>query len=61
MMTLEILRALAGIAASTTMNEEVKMKAEELMLKIIKTLGKQVDIETSMMTKASAEMNGIIS
>lgn len=61
MMTLDILRALAGIAASETIQREVKEQASILMIKIMGTLEKMVDIENQQMKKASAEMNGIIS
>lgn len=61
MMTLEILRALAGIAASDKMSDKVKEEAEELMRKAMKVLEKQMDMESQIMKKSSAEMNGIIS
>lgn len=61
MMAVEMLRALAGIVASETMDKDVKEQAKLLMLKLIKTMDKQNEIETNMMKKASAEMNGIIS
>lgn len=61
MMTLDILRALAGIANSDNIDKEVKKKAEEVMLKIINTLEKMTDIEAAAIKKESAAMNGIIS
>lgn len=61
MMQLDTLRALAGIMASELMDPEIKEKAKELMLKIIKGLDKMTDMENSMLSKESAKLNGIIS
>lgn len=61
MMQLDTLRALAGIMASDSMDSEIKEKAKELMLKILKGLDKMTDMENNMLNKESAKMNGIIS
>ena len=60
-MQLDILRALAGIAASKDMDEKVKERAAEIMLKIMNSLDKMADIESAVIKKESAAMNGIIS
>lgn len=61
MMMLDTLRALAGIVASKDMDDDVKKQAKEMMVKIMKMIDKDIDIQSQMMKKASAEMNGIIS
>ncbi len=61
MMTLDILRALAGIANSENMDKEVKGRAAEIMIKIMNSLEKMIDIEAAAIKKESAAMNGIIS
>lgn len=58
---IDMLRALAGIAASTNMDKNIQEEAYSMMRKIMKLMDKQIDIEAIMMKKASAEMNGIIS
>lgn len=61
MMQLDILRALAGIAASETMSKEVRDKAAQMMLDIMNSLESVVSIEKAALKKESAAMNGIIS
>lgn len=60
-MMLDTLRALAGIVGHAGMDEDIKEQAKQMMVKIMKNLDKDIDIQTHMMKKASAEMNGIIS
>jgi len=60
-MQLDILRALAGIAASETMPKEVRDKAAEMMLNIMSSLESVISIEKAALKKESAAMNGIIS
>ncbi len=61
MIQLEILRALAGIANSETMDKKVREQAQILMIKIMESLDKMVDVESAVIKKESAAMNGIIS
>lgn len=55
------LRALAGIAASKDIDESIKKKAEGLLAKTMDLMEDNIRFEASMMVKAKAEMNGIIS
>lgn len=60
MMQLEILRALAGIANSETMDKTVREKAQILMIKIMESMDKMIEVESAVIKQESAKMNGII-
>ena len=58
---LDAYRALAGVAGSDKIKEELKLKAEQLMKECMEVMDKSIEVEKIQITKFSAELNGIIS
>lgn len=61
MLLIESARILSGIVASEKISQGTRDCAELALVKAIQGIEKALEIEKQMVTKASAEVNGIIS
>lgn len=54
-------RALAGVLGSDKIGDDIKAKAKEIMVNIMKVMEKSTELEMKTLNDFSAKMSGIIS